>query len=388
MGKFLRDQSAYIGLAYLSLFSFGFVDNARGPVFPDLLADFQLSDSNGAWFFFTASAAMLANNVLLFRWMERAGPFAVLRLYSAIQTVGLLIMGLGTSYAIVLLGSAIVGLSLGGLGVSVNVLVGVHAAESHRRRVLSGLHCMYGISSLLAPLLVSVVYQGGFGWRAALGSLSAAPFAVLLVSLTLRTDRSQAASLPLGATALKRPFAPALYFASLCMLYVVAEISISSRLALYVRRDWLASVESSNRLLATYFLGLFAGRLAFALVRFPWTSMQILSASAASGLVCYALGLVHRPAWLALAGVCFSVFYPCAIALINDEKSSGEAGFIVTWCITLQALGLLSMHVLLGVLADAFGLGTALWIGPASLALVLVLLRLKSHFSPSPHSVT
>ena len=44
-------------LAYLSLMSLGFLDNTRGPFFPDLIESLSLSDFLSALFFVTTSVA-------------------------------------------------------------------------------------------------------------------------------------------------------------------------------------------------------------------------------------------------------------------------------------------------------------------------------------------
>jgi MFS transporter, FHS family, glucose/mannose:H+ symporter len=40
-----RQRWFIIALAYSTLFLYGLIDNTRGPIFPDLLRDFSLSDA-------------------------------------------------------------------------------------------------------------------------------------------------------------------------------------------------------------------------------------------------------------------------------------------------------------------------------------------------------
>lgn len=374
-----------VSVAYFSLFTYGFIDNARGPVFPDLLKEFALTDSVGALFFFVASASALINNVFLSDWMERIGAYRVTQVYSLAQIAGLAVIGFGPSYIWTLIGAAITGLGFGGLGISVNILVAEGAPAHTRRQMLSGLHSTYGVSSLLAPIVVTLLYQWHLSWRATLASFALGP--ALVVGLTLLRPRvddgAQSLSNRDDTTRERglRPRAIAVFYGLLCTFYVVAELSIGTRLALLVRREHGFSIEDANALVSGYFVGLFVGRLIFAMVRLPLGNRAVLALSATAGFITYALGLSVHPAFLALAGLAFSVFYPCVIALINDEQGPW-AGFVTTWCITLQAVGILSMHFLLGRLADSFGLGRALWLGPISLLFVLVCLLLKPRFAP------
>ena len=323
------------------------------------------------------------NNIALFSWIERIGANRTVFAYSVAQLAGLGVTGLSRGYGSTLVGSALIGLSMGGISIATNVLVTEGAAPDVRRRWLSGLHAMYGASALCGPVWVTLCYQYGWGWRWTIASLGVGSLAVAaraVVTHRARADqRTVAAVEPDVAVSPKvpnRPLSAGAYYGMLCMCYVAAEVTISSRLPLYARREGY-SAAGANALLATFYFGLFAGRLALALVGTPWKSMAILVGSATSGLVCCVLGLGHDPVWLAVAGFCFSVFYPAAMALISDEHGAdGGMLYVTSWCVTLQALGLMAMHIGVGYASDALGLGRALWIGPMALAATLLLLAM------------
>jgi MFS transporter, FHS family, glucose/mannose:H+ symporter len=384
-----------VALGYFCLFAFGLVDNVRGPVFPDLLRDYALSDTVGGLFFLIASTTGLVNNVLLFKWIEKIGAYRTTQVYTLAQAIGLVVIGVSTTYPVTLLGAMIIGTSLGGLGISVNVLVIEGALPSWRRQALSGLHCMYGVASLLAPLMVSVLYHFDIGWRGVLGWSALGPLAVLLVTFLRNPHRVEAEetaahkaddqSRPIVAALTGERLARArrlgLYFALIGTFYVVAEISISSRLALFARRDWGYDTDAANWLLAIYFLGMFIGRFVSAVFQLPWKTYSILVFAAVLGLVTYALGLTVHPTWMAIAGLFLSVFYPYLISLISEEQEE-ISGYITSWCITVQSFGIMAMHLILGKTADLFGLGRALWLGPFCLVMVLICLGLKGRFAP------
>ena len=374
-----------VGLAYAGLFAFGLVDNVRGPVFPDLLREYGLSDMVGGFFFLVASGASLVNNLVLYRWIERVGAYRTTQVYSVVQAVGLVIIGWSTNYAVTLLGSVVLGASMGGLGISVNLLVAQGASYDRRRQALSGLHCMFGISSLFSPLVVTQFYHHGFDWHAVMGWVAVAPLAVACFSLLAKPEDRlphRAAERLAHESGVKAPWMMGLFFGSMGAFYVIAEISISTRLVLFSRREWAYEIDAANGLLSLFFLGLFLGRLAAAVFRLPWRSSTILKVSTAVGLVFYILGITVHPVWLALTGFPLSVFYPCLIAMVNEEQGV-HAGYITSWCITLQSFGVMVMHFVLGGLTDAFGLGNALWVGPLVLALVLIFLGGKPTIAPT-----
>jgi FHS family glucose/mannose:H+ symporter-like MFS transporter len=150
---------SWLGLACLSLFVYGLADNSRGPVFPDLLKEFALSDSLGAWFFLLCSAGAVLNNVFMLRQMESWGAYRTLQIYTVVQALALLILGLSVRYELILAASVILGLSAGGLCVAQNALTAAAVTHHQRRQAFSALHCMYGFSSLMAPLLVMLFYR-------------------------------------------------------------------------------------------------------------------------------------------------------------------------------------------------------------------------------------
>lgn len=290
-----------------------------------------------------------------------------------------------------LLGCAIFGLSFGGLGISVNVLVAEGAPSRILRQAFAGLHCMYGGASLVAPLLVTLLYHLGANWRSALAWLALAPLVVVAVTLVFaepmetREMRRRLHAGPTGAESVpkaSRNWRAAAYFSALMTLYVISEISVSTRLALLTRREWGYSIEQANQILAGFFLGMFSGRLLFALIPLGMKSRYVLAWSAALSFLSYALALQVHPAWILLTGLAMSVFYPCAISMVNEGRAPREAHFITTWAITAQSLGVMFLHPMLGILADHYGLGRALWMGPISVMGALALLWWAVRFQP------
>lgn len=384
-----------VGLAYSGLLALGLVDGTRGPIFPDLLKEFSLSDSFGSLFFLVSSASGFLNNVLLLRWIEKIGPFRTTQVYCLGQAFGLATIGLGQSYLVLLFGSAILGASFGGLGISLNQMVAEEAHEKYRRRALSGLHCMYGISSLLSPLIISILYRFGYNWRVAAGLVSSVPLMVLAASFLVISKveaskktriRQEQHSNKIGTASdgnhQPRDWAAVGFFSMLCTLAVVGEISISAWLALYARRVGLYPPGKANLLVAMFFAGLFLGRLILALVPTQWSSLKMLTASVAASLVFASLGLLVSPIFLALTGLAMSIFYPSAIALISElrQGQGGDAAYVTSWCVTMQAVGVMAMHFMVGRISDRFGLAQALWVGPICLAVALVFLTTKSRF--------
>lgn len=359
----------WLGLAYLSLFFLGLSDNCRGPLFPDVLEQFKLTDAQGSWFFVVSAVVGLANNLAAGIWLARLGVVHGLALYSLLMGLALILMAWAHNYLTLLVGVGLLGIGMAGQGVCQNLLAGACAHAGNRRRVFSGLHCMYGLASLLAPLLVSGVRWLHWHWSLAFAVLALGPLIITFLSLRKSID-VPAAARPVRS---EGDWQKSLWAATMLSAYVAAEILISTRLVLFARRDHAYSADAANLLLGTFFLMLFVGRLGFALYETPWRTRQILWVSAASTLLLLVLGILTSPWFLALSGLSMSVFYPTAMSLLAEELSE-QVQQATSWCVAGSSLFLIVMHPLVGRLSDLYGLGFALWIGPLMLGVVMVFL--------------
>lgn len=365
-----------ISLAYGTLFLYGLIDNSRGPVFPELLKDFSVGDGVGSLFFSVASASALVANLTGPWWLKRWGETKALRAFALLQTAALALLAASRDYAVLLVGSTLFGLGMGGLGLLVNVLTAIASPAEHRRRLMSGLHCMYGISSLLAPFMVTALYEAGSGWRAVFALLALGPLFVVVASFGAK-DPSPA---PVATTAALAdegegalPLRRLTWYCAVISIYVIVEILIGTRLVLHARRDLGYGVEDANRLLSAFFLAMFAGRFFFAVVRVPFSHVALQFAAILSTSASIIAGLLAHPGFLALSGLTMSFYYPVTMARLSDELGT-RTGTAMSWVLTVQSVGLLAMHAGIGALTDAVGLGRALWVGPVCLALVTVLL--------------
>lgn len=375
-------------LSYGSLFTYGLIDNARGPVFPEILKAFTLTDSQGSIFFFLASLGALVVVVLAFYWLPKVGDVQALRFFTVCQIAGILLIGLSSSYEFVLVGAALFGASMGGLGLLGNLLTALAATPNVRRQALSGLHGMYGISSLIAPLGVTLIYSLGGTWQTVFLAFLVGPALVFLLSLKGRKGPARRADGTSSQVSIgPKPVRRSIWYAAMLSCYVVAEVLLGTRLVLFVRREQGYEVDEANLLLAGLFFALLVGRLAFALVRFPISNWVLLYISGAGGLIFFALGLMFSPLFLLGCGLSLSIFYPAAMALLADELGD-HSGYAMSWCQSLQCLGLVIMHLVIGRLSDAYGLTSALWVGPGCLFIVMLcLVAGKNPLAPSTKPV-
>jgi FHS family glucose/mannose:H+ symporter-like MFS transporter len=356
----------FVVSAYLSLFCLGMSDNLRGPVFVEILNHYHLTQTQGSWLWATASFFGFFGSFfypLLSRKLriEFISPVMLVLIALAWFVIGLP----AVSYSVVLLSSAFFGISLGVIGVHINVLIHQGVTAKEQSPYFSGLHSMYALSSLVAPLVVVFVHWIGAHWRfsfdlVALFSLLSAlllwigcrnkrlkPFFEVEKRADVRNDQRLEHS--------KSRWIFVLLFAVVLGGYVVAEIMISSRLATYLRQENGMDLSTSSTAAALFFLGLFLtrGAMFFFPLRIPAIRQLLISNFLSIALIL--LGVTVHPFFLLLTGLSMGLFYPISMVYLSDKFPHAMSN-ILSKTQALQALMIMGMHLMMGFLADHFGM--------------------------------
>ena len=370
--------------AWMSLFALGLVDNARGPIFPELISQFGLSDTRASLFFLASSGAGSLHNLIMHRFLSHAAPGRLVVGYTLLMGLGALGISLAPTYELALLGGAFLGMGFGGLGVAQNSAV--QAVPKRIRSQAQGmLHGMYGFSSLLAPLAMA---SGGVQWRGTYMLLAAIPL-VVSFGLLFRWSRlghyhpdDDEADIVVAAESTSRS---GWLFALLVGCLVVAEISVSSRLVLLARREWDLGFEEASAWLAWYFVAMTIARFGLGFFKLPGATGRVLLAVVGLALPVGAVGLFGLPGIaegasqrltaLCLFGFLIALGYPLAMVRVRELYGRG-AQKVTTLCILVQSISGVSMNLALGWIADEVSLLRALQLvtlGVLAMGFVLML---------------
>ncbi len=361
-----------VGFACLAMFVLGMADNIRGPLFPELLIFFNLTNAQGSLSFAAASAAALFGNILAGYLLRKYTLSRVLCISVFTMGIGLIIMGLAPTYLVFVAGSAIFGGSMGLVGLTQNVLVAESVDSRSQSKALSGLHGIYGLSSLLAPLVASYAAILFGYWRSAFFVTAGIAVAVSLMATLAKADPSFEVHQPFkNADHLPTSKKALLLFGGLLAFYVVAEILVSSRLALYMRSYFGKDLKESSLYVTGFFICLLVGRLLFAVKTFSFSLKTQLNASLCASVACLILGLFYHPVFLVLLGFAMAPFYPISVAYISEQTGIYKREFI-TFAMSFQSFCVIAMHLGVGYLTDRFGLFYAFEVGLFSLALALI----------------
>lgn len=379
----------YISVAYISLLILALLDNIRGPFYPDILTELQLNGSGGSLFFAAVNLfAFLASwraGVLLKRW----SPLLLLIASAFLFGAGLLGMAWSESVVSLVSTCAIYGIGYGGLALSINLLVCQEAEGERRPRLLSGLHGMYGLASLVAPLVALLCRRSGLSWRQSLSLLSILPILLASVSLFLKSSQARAKGIRVtqsdasGEVLEASEWQSCLLFAFMIGAYLWGEMVVCTRLVLWLRMDREFSPDVADISLSMFFAFMLIGRIALSVWGTGrlgnWT---ILTASAFFSTLVFIPGITTYAWLIPLTGLTMAPFYPVTIDEVArhfGRKGNQALGFVIG----AGSLSVVFMHMTVGLVSDRYGLTLAFEICAAVVGGLSAVLLAKRYFFDS-----
>ncbi len=369
-------------VSFLSLFIYGFGDNLRGPLFPEIIQTYQLSDSSASWYFALASLMSFVGSF----WVRKVKSVSSLLylIYAGVLCVflGFTIQHFASNYSVVLVGVAFFGLSIGLLGMAQNNLVILGTSKKNRSRMLSFLHSMYGMASLLAPLYVAwladfrwqqIIFY--FAWSALLFSCGG-----LFMHFKNKTTIDHYVQFQESVKSGLSKYSD-LKISVAISFYVLAEIMVGTRLALFMRRYFSFDLKSSSVYVTLFFASLLLGRLVASYSTFSISTKNWLLGSLAGSLILILVGIFVHPFGFVLSGLTMGPFYPLSMAYISDLFPL-KSTTIVSWTLAVQSIFIVLMHWGIGKLTDLVDLKMALLVGPVFLLVsisILVFIKEENH---------
>lgn len=369
-------------ISYASLFVFGISDNIRGPLFPEILKEFNITDAMGSLMFAVSSLSSFVSSFFARKLLRKYDRRSILQWACLGLTFSMLGLALSPHFYIFLACSILFGLFSGILGLIPNVLVPLGATAEKKQQFLSGLHAMYGVASLLAPMVVAFVSYISGNWRYAFAVTAIAPFTLFLYSI--HKSHTPHHAKPIADKEKQnlnksKNFKPQAYLALMVSFCVAAEIMISSRLALLMRREWNYDLEMSSLYVTGFFICMLFGRLLFTGFKFNKTVLFQLSGCLVITAMMVTLGLFIHPLFLVASGFTVGPFYPLAISFISSEFPD-DLDTAVSYMIATDSMMLALMHVLVGKLTDTFGIHHAIFSAVVFLTLSFCLVNSYQFF--------
>ena len=348
-------------IIYLAFISLGLPDSLLGSAWPSMYPLLGVPVSYAGILSMIISFGTIVSSLNSDRLTRALGAGRVTAISVGMTAAALFGFSVSTQFWMLCLWAAPYGLGAGSVDAALNNYVALHYESRH----MSWLHCMWGIGTMVSPMVMGRVLAGGGPWTAGyryIALFQIALTAVLFLSLPLWQKRTGEAAedgtapqaLSLGQV-FRLPGAKEvmLCFFCYCALETTAGLWASSYLTLTrgVAADTAASFAS------LFYIGITAGRAACGFLTLKLSDTQMIRLGQGVLAVGVAALLVPGPQLLALAGLVLvgvgcAPIYPSIIHATPDHFGADRSQAVIGIQMASAYVGNLVMPPLFGLLAN------------------------------------
>jgi fucose permease len=354
-------------IAFSTFAVMGIFDGALGVAWPSMRADLQQPLSALGLLLVYSTIGFLIVNLGLGRILEWIGLRWTLGIGAFLYATSLALLGLG-SWPVVVAGAVVWGIAAGFTNGALNVYSTVRMSGG----AMQALHGVWGVGTLLGPLLVTGLLVTHHGWRPALLTI-AALLAVLCIWTLVAADWPALRRPERKGDRRLRLSAPLLLGILAFFLYTGAEWSAGQWSFTVLTQGRGYDTATAGLLVSLYWTGLTAGRLAGGAAGLRLATPVLLLGGVgltvlAAALFWWlpALSLVSLP----LLGVGLAPIFPALMTLTSKRVPESGVGAAVGLQTASSGLGSSVAPAAVGVLLQRFGLGL---LGPSIFGFALAL---------------
>ena len=348
-------------IIYLAFISLGLPDSLLGSAWPSMYPLLGVPVSYAGILSMIISFGTIVSSLNSDQLTRALGAGRVTAISVGMTAAALFGFSISTQFWMLCLWAVPYGLGAGSVDAALNNYVALHYESRH----MSWLHCMWGIGTMVSPMVMGRVLAGGGPWTAGyryIALFQIALTAVLFLSLPLwqkRTDKTAEGGTAPQALSLGQVFRlpgakeVMLCFFCYCALETTAGLWASSYLTLTrgVAADTAASFAS------LFYIGITAGRAACGFLTLKLSDTQMIRLGQGVLAVGVAALLVPGPQLLALAGLVLvgvgcAPIYPSIIHATPDHFGADRSQAVIGIQMASAYVGNLVMPPLFGLLAN------------------------------------
>lgn len=146
---------------YVSFIGLGIPDSLFGTAWPAIYGEFQLPISFASFVSVTICCGTIVSSMVSARVIRRLGTNKVSAISTAMTAAALLGFSFSGNLLVMCLWAVPLGLGAGAIDTALNNYVALH----YSARVMSFLHCFFGVGVSISPFVLSLVISGELGWR-------------------------------------------------------------------------------------------------------------------------------------------------------------------------------------------------------------------------------
>ena len=369
---------------FLAFFAFGFIDNLKGPVLPELLRSEHLSLGQGGTILLGAYIGFIVATLVTGVIADVVGNRQVLLLAGICLCFGLIGVRFSSSFTNLILMLSVVGLGLGAIEVGANGLI-VELHPDNPGRYLNLLATFHGTGSFLVPLYVAWLISLGVAWQNIF--LSVVLLSGILTIAFVVAPNCDVARLPTrsgwnGRELFRIGFSGQMgWYYLLISSYVAVELGLAAWLMEYLQQVRGQTVAQSSFYLSGFFVMIMLGRFFGSFVVERLGYLQVVGVALVGGLACLIVGILGPHSFilaLPISGGFFSIVFPTVTAVVtgkHKENVGTVLGILFTFGGIGGALGPWTVGVVSQSLGLEIGLCSVIGFCLVSLGTLLVLIR-------------
>ncbi len=371
----MRNKGLYIVSAILMVI-LGVSDALRGIFTPLFTSVFGFSMSQVG---FIVSASYLGNLIcLLFGGMilDRMGRRRAMSLFIIALAISELLLLLGHSYAILLIGFFLaLGISTL-LNTTINLISDSFSATKSLM-LLNALFFLQGIGTSGSQLILSAYSSSVSVWNGTLIAMAVllVPLAVIVMRLKDEGGGKKEETEAIQTGVQKTELGMIALIALTLGLYLIAEHGITNYIIMYGTEYAGVTAAAAGIALSLYSAGIMVGRLVLGTVvdRIGAEKMLFLSLAAATVISVITFSLSVLPLLL-LVGLAISLVYPTTVSLVRKHAPAALGARATTAAVSAASILDVIFNAVFGRAIDTFGYGSSMPVLCVALAISAVLM--------------
>ena len=356
----------------LLMLSASYLDNVRGVILPVITKQLKVNYSDGSWFLVLGNWAALVFTLsllpLIKRYHDRKLAFGLALFAIAVLFSGILV----ADFPRLLLFAFVLGGVLASMGTLSNLLTMNGTTPLILSRTLSGMHVMYGVGSLLAPIVTAPMLAKNIAWQWVLWVPIPLLLGVVWLNFSAKTSVFGNDAATQQTTVKFKMSKLQLLLLAAFGAYVCGEVLVSMWMTTYLIEFRGLTIDGA----APYLIGFFA---VMALTRF--VCFLLASESYVKPLIYFSLTVPVVMFVLGLAGYNWAFcavgligpFFPLFMARITRTFPDAWQQLTIFVVVTMQ-LGLGLAHLVLGKLVDLLGAQKAYMVPIVFLVFTLIII--------------
>ena len=350
-------------LIYLAFISLGLPDSLMGSAWPSIYPEFGVPVSFMGILSMIISCGTIFSSLQSDRLTRALGTGKVTAFSTALTVLALFGFSLSHSFWMLCLWAIPYGLGAGSIDAALNNYVALHYKSRH----MSWLHCMWGVGTVISPVLMSTALSAGRGWSSGYRMVACIQLvitALLFLSLPLWNNRTSSGEEASAASAeplrlrqvIRIPGAKEVMFCFFC--YCALETTAGSWASSYLTLTKGIPAETAAAFASLFYTGITVGRAFCGFITFRLNDSQMIRLGQGVLAVGVVALLLPGPEILSLAGLILiglgcAPIYPSIIHSTPDHFGADKSQAVIGIQMASAYVGNLLMPPLFGVIASS-----------------------------------